>query len=320
MRRDAWRRRYAIVLAAGEGKRLQGFVQRLRGDTLPKQFVAFGGERSMLEETLVRVQWGVAPDNIVTIVGQHHTAYPEVRRQLDGCPGTVVLQPRNRETGPGVLLPLLHVVKRDPDATVAIFPSDHFVGDDPRFMAHVDRAFAAVSAAPERVAILGVRPDAAESDYGWIQPGGPLDYPARGLCGVERFVEKPDRRVARRLFEAGGLWNTMVLVARAGTLLGMASRLLPELWRQLRTIHGAIGRLDEAQVTRAVYEKLQPVTFSHGLLERAPDRLQLVTVEDVLWSDWGSEARILATLERVGRRHLLADTAIEARELATQGA
>ncbi len=141
--------RCGIVLAAGEGKRLQPFVQRLRGDYLPKQYVRFIGTRSMLEHTFQRAEKVISPQHIFTVVSQGHLVYPEVRRQiLSRPPDTVVVQPMNKETGPGVLLPLMHVFKRFPDATVAIFPSDHFISEEELFMSHVELAFRVVERYP----------------------------------------------------------------------------------------------------------------------------------------------------------------------------
>src|SRR3990172_8215851 len=129
--------RCGIILAGGEGKRLRPLVLRLRGDTLPKQYVRFIGTRSMLEHTYHRVEKLITSQHIFTVVCKDHLSHPEVRQQLSSrWPGTVVVQPVNKETGPGVLLPLMHVYKRFPDSTAVILPSDHFILEEELFMAH----------------------------------------------------------------------------------------------------------------------------------------------------------------------------------------
>ena len=130
--------RCGIILAGGEGERLRPFIRQLRGGLLPKQYVNFIGTRSMLEHTFHRTEKLIPPERLFTVVSRNHLSYPEVRQQLSSRPlDTVVVQPVNRETGPGILLPLMHIYKRFPESTVAVFPSDHFIVEEELFMAHV---------------------------------------------------------------------------------------------------------------------------------------------------------------------------------------
>ena len=100
--------RCGIILAGGNGERLRPFVQRLRGDDLPKQYVDFAGAGSLFEHTIRRAESLIAPSRLFTVVSRDHFAYPEVWRQLADRPGgRVVVQPENRDTAPGLLLPLL---------------------------------------------------------------------------------------------------------------------------------------------------------------------------------------------------------------------
>ena len=129
--------RCGIVLAAGEGKRIQPFVRQLRGDSLPKQFVSFIGRRSMLEHTFHRAERLIAPERLFTVINFNHLIFEEAVNQLSNRPsGTVVLQPENKDTGPGILLPLIHLYKYFPDSVVAVFPSDHFILQEALFMSH----------------------------------------------------------------------------------------------------------------------------------------------------------------------------------------
>lgn len=112
--------RCGIVLAAGEGKRLWPFVQKLRGDMLPKQYVNFIGRRSMLEHTFHRAQKLIPAERLVTVVSDTHLENVEVRRQLSRQPpGCVIAQPDNRETAPGFLLVTVWQL-RSGNATVGI--------------------------------------------------------------------------------------------------------------------------------------------------------------------------------------------------------
>ena len=101
---------WGLVLAAGDGTRLQRYVERLKREQLPKQFVNFVGRRSMLEHTYERAEKLISPEKILTIVGQHHLQHEAVRRQLASRDSsTVIMQPANKETAPGILLSLMHI-------------------------------------------------------------------------------------------------------------------------------------------------------------------------------------------------------------------
>ena len=203
--------RCGIVLAAGDGQRLQSFVQRLRGDSLPKQFVRFIGTRSMLEHTFHRAEKLIKPERLFTVVNRYHLNHSDVRQQLvSRAPGTVVIQPANKETGPGLLLPLMHLFKKYPRALVAVFPSDHFVVEEDLFMDHVEIAFRAVERDSKSLVLLGTQPYEPEPEYGYILPGRKAHA---GVSEVLQFVEKPAPEAALKLIEQGGLWNTMVLIA-----------------------------------------------------------------------------------------------------------
>jgi mannose-1-phosphate guanylyltransferase len=94
----------------------------------------------MLEHTFDRAEKSISPERLFTVVGRNHLNYPEARRQLSARPeGTIVVQPENKETAPGLLLPLMHLVKRDPTSRVAVFPSAHFIVEEDLFMLHVQR-------------------------------------------------------------------------------------------------------------------------------------------------------------------------------------
>ncbi len=295
--------RCGIILAAGEGKRLQPFIQQLRGDSLPKQYVRFVGNRSMLEHTFQRAEKVISPRHVFTVVSRQHLGYAEVRQQILSRPaGTIVVQPANKETGPGILLPLMHIFKRFPESMVAVFPSDHFVTDEELFMAHVDLAFRVVERHPSYVILLGIEPTGVEPEYGYILPGSSVHFlkplPVRE---VSQFVEKPSRRAAEELMRRGGLWNTMVMVFNVKILLDLVHGVAPALYGSFQRIHEAIGSSEEMDVVERVYRDMEAVNFSAGFLGGFPmEKLLVLPVRGVFWSDWGSEQRIVTTLRENG--------------------
>jgi len=251
----------------------------------------------MLDHTFTRVQTIIPQHRIVVVVSEEHRA--EVTRQLRDWPaGNIIFQPANRDTAAGVLLPLAHITHRDPLATVSIFPSDHFILDENRFMDCVQRAMWETHRFPWDITLLGVTPDKVEDGYGWIEPEEP---DGRLTSGVRRFWEKPPLSYADKLWRQGALWNTFVCVARAGALWRLAREVVPDLYADFIEIRQAIGTPEETMVIKTVYKRLRAVNFSSDVCQLRPHQLRVFPVPQVGWSDWGSVERICATFDQLGR-------------------
>lgn len=295
----------AVVLAGGDGRRLETFVRRLRGDTLPKQYVTLYGAHSLLDRTFKRVERLIPPDRIMTVVSREHLRYDDACRQLARRPkGTVIVQPQNKDTAPGLLLPLAYLRKRSAQALVAVFPSDHYVTNDRALMKHVETAFRTVECHPDVMVLLGVRPDNPDNDYGYVLPGSSMAGDERSdVRMVSRFIEKPSRRLAKNLAQRGALWNTLIFVFRLQTLLDLMWCTAPVLALAFTEIAEAISTPREHEVIDAVYQTLPPVNFSRGVLELVsemlPSHLAVLRVDDGSWSDWGVERRILRDLRTI---------------------
>jgi mannose-1-phosphate guanylyltransferase len=294
-----------LVLAGGEGARLQPFIKSLGKGSLPKQYVNFVGNQSMLEHTWQRAQKLIPPECIFTVISEAHLRHPEVRQQFsDRAPDTLIIQPENRETGPGLLLPLMHLYKRHPNSVVLVLPSDHFVLEEDRLMAQAHLACLAVKRDPSRLVLLGVKPDREEPDYGYILPGKKTALIQADMSEISLFIEKPDPRTARHLIQGGGLWNTMIMAFKTTSMLDWVSRCAPGLYQEFQQIYQAIGTPAEADLVRDTYRRLQPVNFSKELLEplvrHYPSSLVALRVRDVLWSDWGTASRVIDILRKIG--------------------
>lgn len=218
MQKQHERKLWGIVLAAGEGTRVHSFLQKLCGGRGIKQFCAVTGRRSMLEHTLARVERLIPRERILVVVSQDHQ--PEVQAQLAHWPiQNVIVQPLNRDTAPGILLPLAQVSHRAPFATVAIFPSDHFILDEGRFMTFVQKAVVETQRFPRELTLLGMTPDGLEDGYGWIEADDQEE--GRETRAVRQFWEKPSPLKAHALLRRGAMWNTFVCVTQANTLWEM---------------------------------------------------------------------------------------------------
>jgi mannose-1-phosphate guanylyltransferase len=257
----------------------------------------------MLEHTLGRAESVIPSDRVFTIITESHLKHPEVREQISTRPkDTVIVQPENKETGPGLLLPLMHLHKRYPNCLVLVLPSDHFIWEEDRLMDHTRMACVAVGRDPSRLVLLGVKPDRDEPEYGYFLPSKKSGIGPH-MSEISWFIEKPEQKIARRLMRAGGLWNTMIMSFKTSTLLHWVSRLAPALYQQFQQIYQAIGTPGETDVVRDVYQRLKPINFSKEFLEPMvksyPSSMVALPVSDLWWSDWGTASRIREVLKTV---------------------
>jgi mannose-1-phosphate guanylyltransferase len=300
--------RCGIVLAGGDGRRLQPFLHRFQRDALPKQYTNFIGGRSMLEHTLDRTEKLIPRHLIFTVVGRSHLDHAEVQRQLSRRPRSVfIVQPENRGTLPGILLPLMHLYRRYPESSVAVFPSVHFIAeeDEDLFMLYVSRAFRAVESDPSQLVMLGVEPDRLEPDFGYIlSDGNDRRLESLGIRRVNSFVERPEPSVARELIQQGALWNTMVVAFRTRTLLDLVHVMAPKLFKTFHGILEAVGTFHLKERVDRAYEQMESLDFSTTILQalrpQLPWRLSVLPLREVLWSDWGSAQRVADGLKKNG--------------------
>jgi mannose-1-phosphate guanylyltransferase len=296
---------YALVLAGGDGTRLRDLTRLLAGEPIPKQYCRITGERSMLEATLDRLAPLVPPRRTLVIVNRDHLrlALP----QLAAIPGeNVLVQPCNRDTGPGILWSLLEIQRRNPEARIAMFPSDHYVAHDAPFRDAVGRALGIVGRHPDKLALLGIEPEDPSTEYGYVMPAGRLDADGSSFH-VASFREKPAAPVAERLVRDGGLWNSFVMAFRASRALELLEERLPGRCHEL-----ARASRDRATLER-YYATATPWNFSNDFLSAVARHLVVVRAEQTGWSDWGtprSIERTFAALNRIPPWHVERSQAI----------
>lgn len=313
---DLGGRRWSIVLAGGDGVRMQPAIRRWLGRMVPKQYCRFVGTRSMFQHTLDRTMRVTSPARTVVVVGRgHHEAWAQIGARN---PGMVLVQPRNADTAPGIFLPLTYIRARDPEGTVLISPSDHFVFPEERFLREALFAVRAAEELTDRVVLLAVRPEGPEPEYGWIRPDHELAcLGVRSVRAVKTFVEKPEPALAQLAYASGALWNTFLMAGKVETFWSLGRRVLPKMMALFERLGEAIDTPKEPEMLRAIYARMPHLNFSRDLLAHVPRETAVMEMPGVWWSDWGRPDRVMKTLSRLGQdtasimQHLRAATDLQ---------
>ncbi len=303
------RERWAVILAGGDGTRLQSMTRAITGDNRPKQFVPIIGGTTLLNQTRRRVALSIEPERTLVVVTQKHRAFYEpVAAEISS--DLLLEQPHNKGTAPAIVYALLRIAARAPRAVVALFPSDHFFADEEQFMSHVDVAIDAVEVQPQTVVLLGITPSSPETEYGWIEPHPSILANAqKSITRVRKFWEKPSLTLATSLMEGGCLWNSFVMVGRVDALLKMTRAAMPEMYDAFDAITPTFNTPAERSALAELYSQIEDSNFSHQVLAVRSGDLMVMRVGDVGWSDLGEPNRVLSTLARMGVQARLARSA-----------
>ncbi|MDZ4693828.1 MAG: sugar phosphate nucleotidyltransferase [Deltaproteobacteria bacterium] len=284
---------FTVVLAGGEGLRLQGLTRALYGHPVPKQFAELTGGGSLLQQTVERALCQSDADRIMVVAS--HKYRETARLQLQRYPGVqLICQPFAAGTALGIGTALRPVMARDPNATVCFMPSDHHFSEPEVF----GQQLRALTQAPHKDAItlVGVKADRAESELGWIVPGKALGTVMnRSLFEIEAFHEKPNENVTRTLMGRGALLHTFIMVGKANAFWRALDACLPDHAEALAFASRASDPWARAAVVRA-YKTLPPASFSVDVLQKWPS-VQVFEPDSCGWADWGTPERVFASLK-----------------------
>jgi mannose-1-phosphate guanylyltransferase len=281
---------HAIVMAGGSGTR---FWPASRA-ALPKQLLPLAGERTLLEDTVARLEGLVPPERMLVVTSAR--LLDAARRQLPQVPDAgLVGEPCKRDTAPCIGLAALLVSRHDPDATMAVMPSDHVITPAAKFQDAIRQAAALVDGAPGRLVTFGIRPTYPAESFGYIQQGAALAVPsgAAPAHAVARFREKPPAQVAAEYLAAGNyLWNAGIFVWKAATILAALRERQPECLAHLERIAAAWDGPDREAVFAREFAAIKGISIDYAVLEHATD---VVVIEaPFTWDDlggWSAVAR-----------------------------
>mgnify|MGYP001591770067 CR=1 FL=1 len=256
---------------------------------MPKQFLDLMGSRTLLQDTVERIAELIPSERISVVAPPEHRALiheqlPELRADH------VVVEPYPRGNAAAIGLAMAALHAFDPDAVVAVLPSDHVIDRPQRFRTALIAATAAAEAG--HIVTLGIEPSSPDTGFGYIEAGDKIALEApTDVFAVKRFIEKPKREDAERMVAAGGhYWNAGMFVWRAATVLDAYREHLPKTARALEALEEAHGTERYEAVLSEVWEETDRTTIDYGIAEKAKN--VAVVPADIGWHDVGSWQRL----------------------------
>jgi mannose-1-phosphate guanylyltransferase len=274
-----------VILAGGRGTRFWPLSRKKRA----KQLLALDGKRTMIQQTVARLL-PLAPPKRFWIITNGDLS-PAVLKQLPKLPKKQVLaEPVGRNTAPAIGLAAFLLLREHPDAVIGMFPSDHVIADERSYREIIQRG-AEIAASGENIVVLGIRPNRAETGYGYIEAGSVFSGNA---LRVRRFTEKPDAETAAAFVAAGNyFWNSGMFLWSAGTLANALREHLPKTASLLEEIAAAFGTRRFGGTFRRLYPRCENISIDYAVLEpRSAKGEQAGNIfclpADFGWNDLGS--------------------------------
>lgn len=288
---------HPVILSGGSGSRLWPLSRHNQ----PKQFLALLGDRSLFQETALRA--GRLPDvqaPVVVCSEDHRFMVGEQLQEIRSGHGGILLEPVARNTAPAIALAALHLVARDPAATMLVLPADHLIENEASFREAVDEATRL--AADGWLVTFGIAPEHPETGYGYIQRGEAINGAG---YQVRRFVEKPDQATAASYLAAGDYsWNSGMFMFQAQRYLDELAVHAPGILDAARkACEAARGDLDFIRIDKDAFAASSSDSIDYAVMEKTT-RAAVVPVS-CGWSDIGSWSALWAAAEHDadGNRH-----------------
>ncbi|HUW56158.1 MAG TPA: mannose-1-phosphate guanylyltransferase [Planctomycetota bacterium] len=273
---------YAVIMAGGSGTRFWPLSRR----NTPKHMLTIVSEKPLIAECVDRFEGSIPPERTLVVttaeqVGAIRGLLPQIPEE------NIIVEPVGRDTAACIGFAACVVHHRDPDAVMAVLPSDHVISPASRL---VESLAAAEQTALERDGLVtfGIRPSWPHTGMGYIHRGEQLDTVNRfRVFRLRRFREKPNLDLAQQFIDTGEYyWNSGIFVWKVATILGEIEKYMPEHHELLSGIAAALGTPDEQKVVEETYPRFQRISIDFGVMEMS--RTVYVIEADYDWDDVGS--------------------------------
>ncbi len=269
-----------VILSGGAGTRLWPLSREL----YPKQLLALTGERTMIQQTALRLEGLSAAAPVVVCNEAHRFLVAEQLREIHVTPQSIVLEPVARNTAPAIALAALAALKRsgEADPLLLVLPADHVIRDVPAFQKAVRAALAAALAG--QLVTFGIVPTSPETGYGYIQRGAGVG----AAFAIARFVEKPDAERAGAFLASGEYyWNSGMFLFSARRYLEELARFAPDMAQACAEAFGAArADLEFTRIAPERFEACPADSIDYAVMEKTRDAVVVPLAAG--WSDVGS--------------------------------
>ncbi|HJT70003.1 MAG TPA: mannose-1-phosphate guanylyltransferase [Terriglobales bacterium] len=276
---------YPVILAGGRGTRFWPLSRKKRA----KQLLALDGKQTMIQQAVARLL-PLSPAKQFWII-TNQDLRPEIARQLPKLkPDHIVAEPIGRNTAPAIGLAAFILLRKDPEAVLGLFPSDHVVANETRFREVLAEGIE-IAADGENIVVLGIEPSRAETGYGYIEAGS---LSAGNARHVRRFTEKPNAERAAEFVRSGNFyWNSGMFLWSAKTLTNALHEHLPKTAALLEKIAADFGTRKFAATFRRLYKQCEGISVDYAVLEprsaKGEQESRIFCLRaDFGWNDLGS--------------------------------
>ncbi len=274
---------YPVILAGGSGTRLWPLSTKAN----PKQVNFLLGNQSLLQATYQRLLSGFDKSEVFIITNQDLA--PVIKEQVAITADQLFIEPQSRNTAAAIGLAAVELLARDEQAIIVTINSDAYVKEVDQYLAAIKQAGLLASQQPDKLILLGIKPQYPEVGYGYIKVGKLIDQTKQfPIFAVDSFKEKPDLATATAYCQSQDyLWNPAIFVFSARSLLNWYRQYLPEVWQSLERIYQALVNKGDniSEVITEEYAKIPSISIDYGLLEKMSN--MLVIPVDIAWADIG---------------------------------
>jgi mannose-1-phosphate guanylyltransferase len=274
--------RYVIIMAGGVGSRFWPLSRRDK----PKQFLdILGSGETLIQQTFRRFKATCPEENIFVVTSAQHKDL--VIKQLGIDPSRILGEPFRRNTAPCIAYGTFSILNENPDAVIAVTPSDHLIVKEDKFCDELKSCFD-FAEKNDALITLGIKPDRPETGYGYIQAD--QKKPVKGfvnLLKVKTFTEKPDIDLAKVFLESGDFyWNSGIFIWNIKSILSSFEKYLPDTYNAFDEGKGVFGTEKEKDFIGKTYAECRSISIDYGIMEKADNVYVMCT--DIGWSDLGT--------------------------------
>lgn len=271
---------YAVIMAGGAGTRFWPKSTK----TLPKQFLNLFGEKTMIQETVSRLNGFIAPEQVMVVTNDSYV--PIVENQLPSTPKEFIIgEPVAKNTAPCVAAAAALLHKQDPDSVMVVLPADHQIGKPDEFL-NVLHAAVETARTEESLVTIGIQPNRPETGYGYIRfdPDPVFSRENKPVYDVRNFTEKPELKKAEEFLKSGEyLWNSGMFIWKTSVILEAFKKYMPEVYSQSNKLMKSDG---STEAINSFYQACPSVSIDYGIMEKA--ETVHVVPGDFDWNDVGS--------------------------------